>query len=284
MKWYKHFSKAHRDTKIKRLINDFGSDGYAVYFYCLELIADSIESDNVTFELEDDAELVGQFLKIDTLRIEKIMHRCIDLGLFGLSEAGRITCFKMAKFLDEKYTRNPILKKMIKSDKMVSIKGEIDLKKDNFPSLSETVRDKMETVSECPREIRLDKIRIDKNIREEDAFPLEIDSSLVSKRKNFVKPTKEEAAEYMRETGITSFSVDQFFDHYESNGWMIGKNKMKDWRATVRNWSRRQKDKKETRTFRERNAFYDTLPEEQKKAIVHGGLVAEDFLKITGGK
>ena len=31
-----------------------------------------------------------------------------------------------------------------------------------------------------------------------------------------------------------------FLDHYTSNGWMVGKNKMKDWKAAVRTWEKRQ--------------------------------------------
>lgn len=122
MRWFKHFSKAHRDTKIKRLINDFGADGYAVYFYCIELIAEDVESENLSFELEDDAELVGQYLKIDTLRVEKIMKKCVDLDLFGMTYDGVITCIKMAKFLDERYTRNQELKNMINSERMQDVK------------------------------------------------------------------------------------------------------------------------------------------------------------------
>ena len=30
----------------------------------------------------------------------------------------------------------------------------------------------------------------------------------------------------------------RFYDHYESNGWKVGKNPMKDWKATIRNWER----------------------------------------------
>lgn len=122
MKWFKHFSKAHRDTKIKKLINEFGSEGYAVYFYCLELIADSLEMDNITFEIEDDAQLVGQYLHLDTLRVEKIMLKCVELDLFEIAETGSITCFKMAKFLDERYTRNPELIKMIKNERIQEVK------------------------------------------------------------------------------------------------------------------------------------------------------------------
>lgn len=165
MKWYKHFSRAHRDTKIKKLINEFGADAYAVYFYCLELIAESIDTDNITFELEDDAELIGQYLRIDTLRVERIMLKCIELDLFGQADNGRITCFKMAKFLDDRLTRNIELKTIISSNKMAEIKEKLT-NKENLSEMSETVTDKTRhsaTVAVCPDQIRLDENRLEKN-------------------------------------------------------------------------------------------------------------------------
>lgn len=56
----------------------------------------------------------------------------------------------------------------------------------------------------------------------------------------FIPPTKQEIDIFCLENGL-SIDVDYFYDHYTSNGWMIGKNKMKDWRATVRNWARRDR-------------------------------------------
>ena len=54
----------------------------------------------------------------------------------------------------------------------------------------------------------------------------------------FSPPTREEVAEYCKEQGI-SIDVDYFFDHYSGNGWKAGRVPMKDWKATVRNWYRR---------------------------------------------
>ena len=57
----------------------------------------------------------------------------------------------------------------------------------------------------------------------------------------FVKPTVPEIAAY----SISIFAeVDpqQFFDHYESNGWRVGRNPMRDWKATVRTWKKRKND------------------------------------------
>ena len=51
----------------------------------------------------------------------------------------------------------------------------------------------------------------------------------------FVKPTLDELREYMESIGMNDVSH-KFFDFYESKGWMIGKNKMRDWKSAVRTW------------------------------------------------
>jgi len=51
----------------------------------------------------------------------------------------------------------------------------------------------------------------------------------------FVKPTLDELREYMISQDMLDVS-NKFFDFYESKGWLIGKNKMKDWKSAVRTW------------------------------------------------
>ena len=58
-----------------------------------------------------------------------------------------------------------------------------------------------------------------------------------SKRKRFVKPTLSEIEQYCIERK-NNVNAEQFFDYYESNGWKVGKNSMKDWKAAVRTWER----------------------------------------------
>lgn len=62
------------------------------------------------------------------------------------------------------------------------------------------------------------------------------------KAQRFAPPTKESISEYCLEKGI-SIDIDRFLDYYESNGWKVGKNPMKDWKATVRNWARNNNSK-----------------------------------------
>lgn len=57
----------------------------------------------------------------------------------------------------------------------------------------------------------------------------------------FKKPTQTEISEYAKETRL-SLDAERFVDFYESKGWMVGKNKMKDWKAAVRNWTRNQQN------------------------------------------
>lgn len=56
--------------------------------------------------------------------------------------------------------------------------------------------------------------------------------------KRFVKPSLEEIKEYVFDNSL-NVDCEYFYDYYQSNGWTVGKNHMKDWKATLRNWSRR---------------------------------------------
>lgn len=59
------------------------------------------------------------------------------------------------------------------------------------------------------------------------------------KEKKFKKPTLEEVKNYISEKEL-NIQAESFIDYYEGNGWKVGRNAMKDWKATIRNWNRRQ--------------------------------------------
>lgn len=67
------------------------------------------------------------------------------------------------------------------------------------------------------------------------------DKEIGDKRaKRFTPPTLVQVKEYCAEKGY-GIDCERFIDFYESKGWMIGKNKMKDWKAAVRTWTRSQR-------------------------------------------
>lgn len=106
-------------------------------------------------------------------------------------------------------------------------------------------------------------------IKEKTSTPLEktstnnidnnINNNINNKRERFIKPTVQEIKDYAASQNL-SIDAEQFFDHYESNGWRVGSHKMKDWKATVRNWARRSFGAKPqpTESFSE----YDVTPDE----------------------
>ena len=57
------------------------------------------------------------------------------------------------------------------------------------------------------------------------------------KVKRFAKPTIEEVADYCNERQ-NDVDAEKFYDYYSSNGWKVGKNAMKDWKASVRTWEK----------------------------------------------
>ena len=56
-------------------------------------------------------------------------------------------------------------------------------------------------------------------------------------KKRFVAPTIAEVQEYCDERG-NDVDAEKFISYYTSNGWRVGKNPMKDWKAAVRTWEK----------------------------------------------
>jgi len=59
------------------------------------------------------------------------------------------------------------------------------------------------------------------------------------KKQVFSSPTIQEIKEFIESKNL-NVDASKFYYHYESNGWMIGKNKMKSWTATIMNWNARE--------------------------------------------
>ena len=79
------------------------------------------------------------------------------------------------------------------------------------------------------------RLRLDKDLDKDkkESKPKKVRKS----PSNDIPPTREQVHEYCRERN-NNVDPDRFYDYYESNGWMVGKHKMKDWKAAVRTWER----------------------------------------------
>lgn len=89
---------------------------------------------------------------------------------------------------------------------------------------------------------RLGKVSIGKDSIDKE---IEIDINNIDsgeekpKRKRFSPPSLEDVKAYCIERG-NNVDAERFIDYYTANGWQVGKNKMKDWKAAVRTWEKRE--------------------------------------------
>ena len=93
--------------------------------------------------------------------------------------------------------------------------------------LSENIKQKTENISPLISSPQGDNTQIDL----EEA---------IAKTKRFTKPTIAEIQTYCQEKNKT-IDAERFWNFYESKGWKVGKNPMKDWRAAVCNWAKDSK-------------------------------------------
>jgi hypothetical protein len=95
-----------------------------------------------------------------------------------------------------------------------------------------------------PQEVeKLDRINKDNNKSSNNKY-------------KFMPPTVEEVAEYCMERN-NGIDAEQFVDFYASKGWKVGRDKMTDWKASVRTWERRHKQSREDKRQQKKNDLDD---------------------------
>lgn len=117
-----------------------------------------------------------------------------------------------------------------------------------FPDNTDLVAERLPNGCQMVAE-RLPQVRLGKDSIGKDSIDINkntnINKEIVTKTTNrprvkFVKPTVEEIEAFAKEQNLRNLDAQYFYNYYESNGWMVGKNYMKDWKATAKNWNRRE--------------------------------------------
>lgn len=100
----------------------------------------------------------------------------------------------------------------------------------------------------CPSKSKIKSIELNKE-KEKDK-EIEISDSKESQRSSrFTPPTIDEVRDYCNER-MNNVDAESFVDFYSSKGWMVGKNKMKDWKAAVRTWEKGRNTQQNTQRGR----------------------------------
>ena len=116
MQWLKHDTNANQDAKLKKVRMKYGLEGYGLYWYCIELIASDVNQNNLTFELEHDAEIISFDTGIHVERVNEMMAYMVNVGLFE-SANNTVTCLKLLKRLDQSMTSNKKMRDLISKAK-----------------------------------------------------------------------------------------------------------------------------------------------------------------------
>jgi len=145
MQWFKHDSNANTDDKLQIILLDYGLEGYGLYWYCLELIVNRVDKDNINFELKHDARIIARNTGSTVQKVEEMMKRFVELGLFE-NNKGMITCIKLIKRMDSSMTSNSYMRDLITKAK----------------SSHDVIMTQSENVMQ--EENRREEIRIEKNI------------------------------------------------------------------------------------------------------------------------
>lgn len=112
MHWFKHDSNANTDDRLQEILLDYGLEGYGLYWYCIELIVNKLDKDNINFELKHDARIIARNTGCSVQKVQEMMKRFCDIGLFENS-SGHITCLKIAKRLDSSMTSNKYMREIL---------------------------------------------------------------------------------------------------------------------------------------------------------------------------
>lgn len=105
MRWIKHQTDASDDVKIKRLEEEFGLNGYAVFFKLLEKVGKEGRSYRLKFE-KYPKEILAKEFRISQERLEKILEAMMKLGLIDVKAYKKEEIYvpNMRKYADE-YTQ-----------------------------------------------------------------------------------------------------------------------------------------------------------------------------------
>lgn len=196
-------------------------DGYLYSNILLKLYLRSLKNDGklvVNDRIPYNAEMLASVTGHQIGTVKQALSIFKDLGLIDVLENGAIYMLDIQNFIGRGSSE---------ADRKREYRQRIESDRTNVLTNVRQISDK------TPPEIEIE-IELEKDIE------IEKDSSAKStttKRKRFEKPTLSEIKEYCIERN-NNVNAEHFFDYYESNGWKVGKNSMKDWKAAVRTWER----------------------------------------------
>ena len=203
-------------------------DGYLYSNILLKLYLRSLKNDGklvVNERIPYSADMLASVTGHQVGTIKQALSVFKDLGLIDVLDNGAIYMLDIQNFIG---------KGSSEADRKREYRQRIETDRTNVQTNLRQISDKNPPEIEIELELEKD-IEIEKEIHSSA-------KSTTTKRKRFEKPTLSQITQYCLERN-NNVNAEQFYDYYESNGWKVGKNSMKDWKAAVRTWEKNNYNK-----------------------------------------
>lgn len=210
LKLNKDFFKRHDTTIIESMPN--GKD-YIIFY--LKLLCESIDHEGklrFSEEIPYNEEMLATITRTNVDVVRSAIKVFTQLNMIEVLDDG--TYF------------------MSKVDKMIGFESEWAKKKRDYRETQEELKklqvDNVPLMSYKREEIEKDKEKVIK------------ENNLKEKSSRFIAPTIEEIRNYCKVRN-NNIDPEAFYNFYESKGWYVGKNKMKNWKCAIITWEKSRK-------------------------------------------
>ena len=199
-------------------------------------------------------------IQISNLRLMADLHigeKTLIKARKELEEAGLIEVTKGKKGCPNQYKLIPIKNTV---NNTVQSEAENPVENTVINTVENTVQ--IENPVENPSKNTVKNTAIYKQNKNNKKKDTNVSKEKSAASNHFIPPALQEVQAYCQERG-NKVDAEQFIDFYAAKGWMVGKNKMKDWKACVRTWERNHLTKTNRvisfNNFQQRNTDYDAL-------------------------
>lgn len=235
--YFSHDIDMRNDIKVKALRRKFSHTGYAVWCFMLEYLTDCT---NFEFEYDEvSQELLASDFDVPVAELREIIDYSVKIGLLQ-HEDGKIFSAahkrRFVRMLEVRQRRAEAARRNGRKG------GNPNFKKGQPNPYYRTTESVMEDNPNITEQITEDNPIVEQSNVEHSRVKKQKETPKGEKKtaSRFSAPTVDEVRAYAQEKGY-SIDPEHFVDYYTSNGWRVGRNPMKDWRATVRTWASRDR-------------------------------------------
>lgn len=215
-RYFPHDSNAKDDPKCVLLIDEMGLEGYGIFWMLIEVLREQPE---YSYPIANAMALARRY-NTQPEQVDRVIN---NYGLFVVEND--------AIFFSESLRR-----RMLEAESIAQRRRNASQK----ANLTRWGKDANGIRTESERSPISSQYKSKSKYKEKR-------DSMEKSAQRFTPPTIEEVREYINQNNYDCVDAEAFFNYYETNGWMAGRNPMKKWQSAVRTWQAREKKQPQQR-------------------------------------